>query len=242
MKSRRFGFLLLFLSCCSSFNNLFAQDNNGLTAETILHRYIDALGGTKALADIYDISMYGTGEAGGLKVNIRINIIRPDTSIQEVTDAATNTVLSLVTVAGDSVQQVINNRTVPINNSQKLAYRSRSQFCPELSYLSSDHSAKLELSPKQEMVNGRPMNVITIATIDGAIFKNYYDAATNLKMRSVALSSQEEEMPDVISDYDDYKKVYNILLPFTFKNSTNGVVTAEVAIKKVEINSGYYNK
>lgn len=212
-----------------------------MTAEKVLERYIDACGGAAALQAVNDFTFTAKGKAFGKKVNIIINGKRPDRYSQHILLQKGNKSFSRVVVIGDSIRLTNRGKEVNISNQLRTVFKSRSQFFPELLYLSEDYMAKLELAPQPETIKGNPAYVLTIATIDGVIFRNYYDVKTGLKVLSVLLPGQEEDVPEVSTELGHYKTAGEIKLPFFFRNSSNGKVTIEGTLKNVEINTGLTN-
>ncbi|RFS26824.1 hypothetical protein DVR12_03295 [Chitinophaga silvatica] len=240
MNSRFFSLTFLLIGSLFSLNS-YAQDRDTApTVQTVLQQYIDAIGGSSAISSVTDVRISGNGKAGNEKVNLSIKIKQPDKYFQEITTASGNKPMMKVIVIGDSININIfkNGKNEQVSQMQRNILKARSQFCPEYGYLQPDHTEKLELLPEKELINGSVANVITIATMEGILFKNYYDAKTGLKVQSVLVSGQEEETPDVVTVYKDYRKVGNIRLPFYFENSTNGKAAFEAVLKKVSINSG----
>lgn len=215
--------------------------DSSLTAEKVLQRYIDACGGAASLQAVNDFTFKVTGKAYGRKVNIIIRGKRPGKYLQEINLQKRHKPFSKVVVLGDSIRLTNYGKQVPVSNRLRNVYKSRSQFFPELGYLSPDNMTKLELSPQPENVKGNPAYVITIATIDGVILRNYYDVKTGYKVLSVMLSGQEEDVPEISTELDDYRTVGKIKLPFYFRNSSNNKVTVEAVLKKVDINTGLEN-
>jgi hypothetical protein len=209
----------------------------GTTAATVLKGYINAIGGSEKLKGVKDLSIEAQGETQGTEVELKSLYKIPGKIWQTVTVPAINAVAYKVIVNGDSVKLWQMGREMPLGPAEKAMMKERNQLFPELSCLETPDNVKLELAPQTEQVNDEDVYVLTIATANGSLQKNYYSAKTGLKVRSMLLSGQEGPPADnAVTDYLEYRDVSGVLIPSRFRTSAGGFDT-DVKVVKAAINS-----
>jgi hypothetical protein len=84
----------------------------------------------------------------------------------------------------------------------------------------------------QSSIDGKAVNAVTLTTIRGVVIKIYFDTATGLPLRDeITLPGSTAET----RDYDDYRTVGNVKMPFFERIGNRGEVY-EVRLDAVEIN------
>lgn len=126
---------------------------------------------------------------------------------------------------------------VPLSPADKAILKDKNSLFPELQYLNRTNDVKLELAPLTADVNNTSTYVISIATSNGALLRNYYDIKTGLKVRTVSLPGQEGNEKETTTDFTDYRDVNGVQLPFTITTNAGGY-DAVMKVKKAAINSG----
>ena len=90
----------------------------------------------------------------------------------------------------------------------------------------------MQLAPELTNINGKDAYVITVTSPSGTTSKKYYDAQTGLKLRDDITGDQGTST----YDYDNYKEVSGIMVPFTQKVSQQ--VEFTLTVTDAKINSG----
>lgn len=85
-----------------------------------------------------------------------------------------------------------------------------------------------------ETIAGKDYYVLTTNDGEKESF-DYFDAATNLKFKTVSITKKEEETIEVTIMYDDYKEVNGFLFPHKL-NQIMGEMTLSGAVKSIEFN------
>lgn len=209
----------------------------GTTAATVLKSYINAIGGSEKLKSVKDLYTEAQGETQGTEIELKSLYKLPGKIWEAVTIPAMNGVAYKVVVNGDSVRMWQMGREIPLTSTEKGALKDRNQLFPELSYLETPDRVKIELAPQTEQINDEDVYVLTIATADGSLQKNYYSAKTGLKVRTLMLSGQEgSPANNAVVDYIEYRAVSGIQIPFRFRTSAGGY-DSNVKVLKAVINS-----
>ncbi|SEW57392.1 M1 family metallopeptidase [Chitinophaga arvensicola] len=223
-------------------NNTWKDDSVKLvpadvTATTILNRYVNAIGGANALKAVKDLSVDQEGTADGGTVEYHLRVKQPALWLQWVTVPSQKTTAYKLLIKGDEVSVIRLNKEVSLSAADKAIVKDKNQLFPELFYLSPDNNVKMELAPAIIAVNNVPAYLISVATSNGALVKNYYDVNTGLKIRTVSSAGEESIEKETITDYADYKAVSGIQLPHT-TSFTNSLFKVTMKLKNATVNGG----
>ncbi|WP_161964022.1 M1 family metallopeptidase [Chitinophaga flava] len=224
-------------------NNSWKADNGkpvpaGVTTTTILEKYIQAVGGKDKLKSIKDLYLEAAGDIMGTpQSEIKTRYRLPGSFWQEVFAPAIDKVIKKTVIKGDSVKVWVMGNEQALTATDKGMVKDKNMLFAEISYLEMPDGVKIELSPLTESVNDEEAYVITIATPNGGLLKNYYDIKTGLKVRSATLSGQEGAPgSNTVTDYLEYRDVSGIQFPFRSRTTINGF-ESNIKILKAVINS-----
>lgn len=210
----------------------------GITPTAILRRYIDVIGGDNRLKGLKDLLLEEQGTVRGIVIERRVQVKQPDKMLQVVTVPVNNMVPFRLLINGSNVSMARMGKDIPLSPSEKAVLKDKNSLYPELQYLNNGSDVKMELMPVTEEVNNVNAYVISIATSNGALMRNYYDVKTGLKIRTVSLPGQEGKEQETTTDYADYREVNGIQLPFTNTVTDPSGFEAEMKVKKAVVNGG----
>ncbi len=218
-------------------NNTFSGETvpKGVTAASIIKKYIDAIGGEARLKDVKDITVTLQGSIQGTSLEMVTRYKTPDKFEQDITVPAYNNMSAFhVVVNTDSVSMRQMNRTVPLDNSMKTAIRQRYRLFPELDFNRNGYS--MTLSPNLQVVNDQLAYLITVTSPDGVKVKYFYDQKTGLKV---------EQHTDVANsaavEYSDYRDIATgIKIPF-IQNATIAGQPVTFTVKTATVNTNLSN-
>ncbi|MBV8251496.1 MAG: M1 family peptidase [Chitinophaga sp.] len=209
----------------------------GLSATQVLQNYLKAVN-VNPTNGLKDISLDIDGDAEGTQFNMVRRSAYPNKTYREIFVPIISQTVYLLRVNGDSIYLQRNGKEKAITNMEKGFEADRNLFLPERTYLDNPGNVKLELSPVTESIDGQQAVVVSIATSNGTVFKNYYDIKTGLKLRSVLLPTEEmANTAAIVTDYSDYRDVDGFKIPFLEVAVSEGV-ERRMKIKSVKINQG----
>lgn len=209
----------------------------GTTGVSVLKRYIDAIGGADKLKGVKDLVLDEEGDVSGTQMELHIKAT-PDKRLETVYIPIASLTAMKLLINGNEVRIARGGQEMPLSASDKAILKDKNLLFPELYFAAPEYNAKLELSPTMEDVNGAPAYVVNIATPNGALVKNYYDAKTGFKVRSTALVGQESGGgSETTTDYADYREEGGILLPHKMQSNIGGYNNS-LTLKKAVINGG----
>ncbi len=196
----------------------------GVTAETVIQKYIDAIGGRKALEAVKSVSWVAQAEMQGMQLGL------------EVKNTTKNQSSLVVSMAGNPLQKVIFNgekgymmaqgQRIDYDEKQNAAAKADAVPFPELSA----KNAKLE---RVEPVDGKDAYVISFSGSKEA----FYDKESGLKVREVTTQEMMGQSVTSTISLGNYKEVDGIKFPFTLKQAA-GPQEITFELSKVSINEG----
>lgn len=197
----------------------------GVTAKTVLNKYIDAIGGEKALNNVKTMSVKASGTIQGMT----LELTRKVTTDNKLSEG--------MSVMGQNMARVYNGKTgYQSGQGQKMdmeaddiAEMKKYAFpFPELK-MRDDASVALK---GIESVNGTDAYAITEG--DRTM---YYDVNTGLKVgKSQTVEGPGGQSMVVMTPYSDYRDVKGIKVPY--KSSLNIGMEVELTVTEVKINEG----
>ncbi|QTE24128.1 M16 family metallopeptidase [Polaribacter cellanae] len=197
---------------------------DGMTAETVINKYLEAIGGKDKVMDVKTTMMVANATIQGTPLVMKIKALSPNKSSQEIS------------VMGNVMQKTVFNGTTgfsesrgqktPMTPEQIAEAKSGNAIFSDLAYT----TGKLV---RIEPIDGK--NAIVLKYNDTDI---YYDMTSGLKVKEVKTvktpDGKEIETPTV---YSDYKAVNGIMFPHSI-GIQNGPMSFDFKVKEIKINEG----
>ncbi|APQ17058.1 M16 family metallopeptidase [Maribacter hydrothermalis] len=199
----------------------------GVTANTIMEKYIDAIGGKTKLESVTSFAMSAAAEMQGMKLDLEVKKTTNNQLMQDVKMMGNS--ISKQVLNGDNGYMVMQGQRIDLTEEELIKSRTESLPFPELSYLA-NNNVSLE---GMEMVGDKKAYKIKV-TDDKTTF---YDVETGLKVQEVTLTEMQGQQISSTSNFEDYKDVSGILLPFKLTQSF-GPQNFEFIISDIKINEG----
>ena len=180
----------------------------GITAESVLNKYIEAIGGIDNVASVNAISVLAEAEVQGMKLQMVSIQASPNKQVSMMMMMG-NTMMKMVFDGekGSVVQQGMES-ALPEEQVQKMV----NQTLPfeEIGWLTDEN---VQFSSTEEE-DGRILNMLEV---DKDTYV-YYDSETGLKVKETQIA----EMPDgskipQTTFYEDYKAINGVLFPHVIK-------------------------
>ena len=201
----------------------------GTTANTVLKKYLDAIGGVDKLRNIKDLTIVVNGQISGIQIQQTSQYKMPDQFSQDLKIPAYN-LTRHTTVNKDSVKTLQNNQPVQLTQSEKSLIKQSQKLFPELNY----GTVTPLLDPNVKIIDNQPVYLLTVMGANGNMVKSYYDMVSGLKLREV----RDFSGYNTTSDYSDYQNAGNgIKIPYTTKTTLfdNHI---ELKVSEAKVNSG----
>lgn len=197
---------------------------SGVTAKTVLDKYIDVIGGRKAVEGVKTMEMEAVAEVQGMQL-----------SMKTVNTAKRQSLMTL-----SMGEMVIQKEVFDGEKGYQMAQGVRTDLGEEeiKDAKANAHPFK-ELFPenatlvRSEDVDGKPAYVITFG--DGKT-ENYYDKESGLLIQAVTSFEMMGQNLQSIITFDDYKTIDGIKIPFKMEQSV-GPQTLKITVQNIELNN-----
>jgi predicted Zn-dependent peptidase len=202
----------------------------GVTAESVIDSYIEAIGGRGELEKVKDKTMKLKGTTRGINISITMYQKFPNKFLQEL-DAG---VFKQKTVFdGEKGKTVAGGQEIELSGDRLEDLKANSILNAFLDY--GKHNITPELSG-MDKVNGNDAYKVTLTLPSGDKMYNYYDVDSGYLVRQVStVKSQQGSFTQTI-DFKDYKEVDGIMYPFSISQQM-GPQSIELQVDTIEVNS-----
>ena len=180
----------------------------GISVESVLNKYIDAIGGIDKVEEVNAVSMLAEAEVQGMKLQMVSIQAKPNKMVQMMMMMG-NTMMKMVFDGekGSVSQQGINNQ-LPESEVEKLI-QARLPF-EELGWLNDDNVTFSSVDEE----DGKTLHVLEVSKNSFVA----YDAETGLKYKQTDMATMPDgsKMPQS-TYFEDYREVNGVLFPYLVK-------------------------
>lgn len=195
----------------------------GVTVESVLNKYIDAIGGKKALEAVNSVKLVANAEMQGMQLGL------------EMIKTKKNQSSMIVSMGGAPLQKTVFNGETGymMAQGQRIDYDDKQNAAAKLEAVPfmelSAKDAKLE---RMEKVDGKDAYVLSF----GKDSEVYYDKETGLKLKETSVQEAMGQTMTTTVTYGDYQAVDGIKFPFSIQQSA-GPQELTFNVDKVTINA-----
>ncbi|MBK7211813.1 MAG: insulinase family protein [Bacteroidales bacterium] len=198
----------------------------GVTAETVIAGYIQAIGGAKKLKKVKDITIQATSTMQGMTLNLDQYAIVPDKFLLQIGSGAMIFGKQIYNAGAGVAISPMNGENKPMEATELEGFKEQALVFSELYYAQLGY--KLNLLGIEEQDGGSSYYKVEITRPSGEKSTDYYDVKTSLKMKS--------ESKENLVELSDYKEVNGILFPFTLAQSMQGQ-SIKFTVSNLTVNS-----
>lgn len=201
-----------------------------LTAEKVIAKYIDAIGGAKKIQELKSVKMTMKASFQGMELVMNSSKKYPGKSLTEI--SMQGNVLQKVVSDGKEVARYDGGQKAPVDVGTREKELFESQFVPET--LLSSYNVKATLKGV-ESVDGKEAYVVEYVMPSGDKTSNYFDKETGYKVQTVVTAKTPQGEVAVPTRFQDYKEVNGIKFPHTIILS-QGPMNLKFETTKAEVN------
>ncbi|MGZ3813658.1 MAG: M1 family metallopeptidase, partial [Mucilaginibacter sp.] len=215
----------------NAYSNKFVPQ--GITATTIIKKYLDAIGGESKLNSIKDLTINADGDIQGIGIK-KVSKYKSAGKVNIDIEAPSynNLIVNRMVVNADSTNFKQMNNNVPLDSLGKKYIRARTRLFPELDFGKAGYN--VQLAPRLQVVNGELAYLVTVTQPDGVKLKYYYDEKTGLKIKQFI----DIAGGSTVYEWSDYRDISGgVKIPYTEKTTVVGQ-PIEFKVKDVAVNSG----
>lgn len=195
-----------------------------MTAEQVIQKYVDALGGKDKLKAIKSQKTVMSAETPMGAIAMTIVQKAPNMFYQAVN--AGGMMVMETKFSGEAGMMVQMGQQQKIEGEGLEQMKMQARMFPEANWESLGYTATLKGA---ENVNGENAYRIEVETASGQKYTDYFDMDTFLKIRTIATADGQT----VTNDYSDYKEVDGIKIPYTMVVS--GAMPFPLQMKVTEV-------
>jgi zinc protease len=208
----------------------------GITAESIISKYIVAIGGKDKLLAVKDLVMNLSGNIpNGPAIVTTITKKLPNKSLQEV--KVMGNVMQKTVIDGQKGMVTSRGQDAEIKETELKQAIAKGTLFYEADLVKAGIKATLI---GIEKIEGVDCNKIEFSSGDSKWIE-FFNAATSLKMRSVENRNTANGVMQTIVDYSNYKETNGLKFP-TIIRQNNGQFQIELTLDSVKMNTGVEDK
>ncbi len=204
-----------------------------MTAEKVIEDYLNAIGGSKKLNSVKDMTEVMGAEMQGMQLTVTSVKKAPNMYMNEMTVAGMGSMQKQVFdgTKGSTSQM---GQSKAMTEDELADAKMSAQFFPEMNY---SDGYTLELKGV-EPVEGANAYKIAVTSPSGKKSTEFYDMKTSLKIREIeTMEAAGQKMTQTV-DFMDYKDVDGIMIPHKVKVSGAMPMPLQMEVKEVKINAG----
>ena len=198
-----------------------------VSAQSVLEKYIEAIGGKSKLEGVNTLAMMAEAEMQGMKLNLNIKKTSSNQLMQDVQMMGNS--VSKQVLNGDTGYMVMQGQRKDLEEKELKAIKKESAPFTELQLISDD-SVVIE---GMELVGDKNTYKLKVGENKSA----FYDAETGLKLQEVTVTEMQGQQIASTSNFEDYKEVSGILFPYKIMQ-TVGPQSFEFIVSEIKVNDG----
>ena len=203
----------------------------GVTAQSILKQYVEAIGGIANISKVKNLTMKGKVSVQGMALSMNIVYKFPGKYLSEIV------------MNGQTVQkQVLNDGKGKISGMQGAKdllgpelekIKMEAELVPELKYESLGYKTELK---EISQVSGKDAYMIEVTSPSKAITVDYFSVETGLKVKSITEQDSPTGKISQVTELLEFTEVNGLKFPNKMKQSA-GPQTFEVSVDEIIINT-----
>lgn len=206
-------------------------DSITLTAQEIIDKYIEAIGGEDKIYSIVDRTTIMRGSVQGVNITI-VSYQKAPNKLKQQIKAGNNEQVIIFDGGKGEMKMAGEEKEITGSELEKLKYESTLTLLTDLEH----YGIKLNLEGI-EKVNDNKAYKIIMTLPSGIKWTQYYDTESGLKVKEEKYVNSPLGLFEQEIIYDDYEEVEGLLYPFKIKQ-TIGAQSMEFTISTIKINSG----
>ncbi|WP_209401720.1 pitrilysin family protein [Pseudozobellia sp. WGM2] len=197
-----------------------------LSANDVLQKYIEAIGGEAKLKEVESYIMLAEAEMQGMKLNLEMKKTSKNQFRQDVKVAGNS--MSLQVFNGEQGYMVMQGQKKEMGEAEIVKIKDEAAPFPELNYLTSETSLE-----GVEAVGDSKAYKLKISDEKSI----YFDIDSGLKVQEVNTAEMNGQKITSTINYSDYKEVSGVKFPFVLAQ-TVGPQSFDFIVTEVKVNEG----
>jgi predicted Zn-dependent peptidase len=201
-----------------------------LTAEKVIAKYIDAIGGAKKIQELKSVKMTMKATVQGMELTMNSSKKAPGKSLTEV--SVQGNVMQKSVTDGKEVAEIQMGQKAPVDAAAKEKNLFEAHLVPETVI----NALKVKVILKAiEAIDGKDTYVVEYVFPAGDKITNYFDVETGLKVQTVEMAKTPQGEVAIPTKLQDYKEVSGVKFPHTILVS-QGPMNFKFQVSSLEVN------
>jgi zinc protease len=207
----------------------------GVTAQSIIEDYINAVGGATKIAAISDVQTTVTMQTRGPEITVKQAQKGGTKLMQDM--LMRNQSMGKTILDGDrAVQTGAGAAKRDITGDELQGLKEQALVVKEVAYKQWGYTMEIK---GIEEVEGKAAYVIEVTRPGGSKFTQYHDVATNMKVREIMAQKGADGGETIVTnDFADYREISGVKLPYS--STTSGVFPTPIkaTVTELKVNTG----
>jgi predicted Zn-dependent peptidase len=203
----------------------------GVNSQTVLKKYIEAIGGESNVRKVKDFTLKGTLKMQGMALTVNRAYKLPGKFLSEVIMNGQVVEKQILNGEKGKSSGMQGNKDITGEELEKL--KLDAELFPELSYEKLGYKTELK---GIEKVNGKDAYVLDKISASNSVSSDYFDVETGLIIRSTSTSDSPMGKITQTTDVLEYATVNNVQFPKKMK-TTMGPQSFEIVVDSMEANT-----
>jgi hypothetical protein len=213
-----------------------APEETPLTADQIVQKHVEAIGGAARLNAIQTLVVTGKASIlGQTEAQLSIRVKRPNLMRLEITFQGRKIVQAFDGAAAWTSNPMIGAEPQQSSEADSRAAQESSDFIGGTLVDYKSKGNTVELVDKEDL-DGTPVYKLKITKKSGSIEYDYLDAKTFLPVKTEGRRTQLGQEILNESKIANYRPVEGVLLPFSLTQLVNGRLAMEISVEKMDAN------
>jgi outer membrane lipoprotein-sorting protein len=213
-----------------------APEETPLTADQIVQKHVEALGGAAKLNAIQTLVVIGKASIlGQTEAALTIQVKRPNLLRLEITLDGRKVVQAFDGTTAWTINPMTGSGPKPSSDEDTRAAQESSDFIGGNLVDWKSKGNTVELVDKED-VGGVAVYKLMITKKSGSVEYDYLDAKSFLPIRTQGKRRQFDQEILYESEIADYKPVQGVLMPFNVKQLVNGRLAMEITVERMDVN------
>ncbi|MFS4454653.1 M16 family metallopeptidase [Maribacter sp. 2304DJ31-5] len=207
--------------------NYDSKTPEGLTANSVLEKYIEAIGGKTLLESVKSYSLIATAEMQGIKLDLEMKKTSKNQFMQDIKMMGNS--MSKQVLDDNKGYMVIQGQRKDLSADEITKIKEESAPFPELNYLS---VSGISLAGT-EMIGDKKAYKLKV-TDHKTVF---YDTVSGLKLQEVNVAEIQGQQIISTINYNDYKEISGVLFPYLISQAI-GPQKFDFIVSEIKVNDG----
>ncbi|SNS96773.1 Predicted Zn-dependent peptidase [Ekhidna lutea] len=230
-KLKQFGELTYYDTYGNEVDPSLSKLPEGLTAETVLKNYIEAIGGREKVEAVNSVKMKMEASIMGQSLNMESTRMAPNKMLMEVKMGGN--VMQKQVFDGEKGASSGMQGSKKIEGNEALDMAISSSIVEETVYLDKNVDVKLT---SVENIDGNDAYGLEVTMPSGKKSIRYYDTETGFLVRTTNTIEAPQGAMTLSTDYSDYKEYGGILFPTGIKQPMNAQMKMDIKVTEILVN------